>query len=221
MSIRLKINQMKLSRKAIQGNKCKCITNYNFILVADCPIYDVGFALDVSGSVGKANWKKEQQFTKAIANFADVSESGGRVSLITFQSSAYLQIKFSDYKTHAGFSDGVNSLYYSGGGTRIDRALRLALDSMFKSGNGMRDETSKMMILITDGQSTDGQFTALRAEFNQRKNLLLVVGVGNVKASSLRKLVLDEKDLFIANNFDDLNKRFTKSVGQSICTGNF
>ena len=113
----------------------------------------------------------------------------------------------------------MDNLDHSGGGTDIYRALKKALDSMFKSGNGMRHDSSKMMILITDGESPDSQFSNLRAEFQKKKITLLVVGVGNVKRSSLRKLVVDEKDLFIANNFNDLNKRFIKSVGQSICTG--
>ena len=73
-------------------------------------MHDVGFALDVSGSIGRINWEKEKQFTKAIANFANISESGGRASVILFQSSASLPIKFSEYKTHADFSLGVDNL---------------------------------------------------------------------------------------------------------------
>ena len=92
---------------------------------------------------------------------------------------------------------------------------------MFKPENGMREDSSKMMILITDGQSSDGQFNSLRQEYQNRKIQLLIVGVGNVNRRSLKKLVADEKDLFIAQNFDDLNQHFTKSVGQSICTGTF
>ena len=146
-----------------------------------------------------------------------------RVSVMLFKGFSTLNIKFSKYKTHADFSRGVDNLPYSGGGTNIYRALRKALDQMFKSENGTRHESSKMMILITDGESNDSQFNKLRNEFQDRKIALLVIGVGNVNEHSLRKLVTDEKDLFIADNFDDLNKRYAKSVGQRLhlCTGAF
>ena len=182
-------------------------------------VHDIGFALDVSGSVGKANWKKEKAFTITIAKFASISESSGRVSAITFDSRAYLRIKFSDYKTHKGFARAVDKLYYSNGGTNIYRALRKALDEMFKSRNGMRSHSSKMMILITDGQSGDSKFSKIKTEFQKKNIKLVVVGVGNVNKKSLRKLVSNDKDLFIAKNFDDLNKRLTKSVAHTICTG--
>ena len=180
---------------------------------------DIGFALDVSGSVKVANWKKEQMFTKTIAKFASISESGNRVAAITFNKEPRLEIKFSDHKTYDGFADAVDDLEYRQKGTDIAAALRLSLDEMFQSENGMRSDSTKLMILITDGESDDSEFYNLRKEFESKNIPLIVVGVGNVQENELRKLVLHEKDLLIATDFDDLKTRLTNELVYTICPG--
>ena len=115
----------------------------------------------------------------------------------------------------------MDNLYFSQRATNIYRALRKAIDEMFQSENGMRSNSSKMMILITDGQTEDSQYSDFRTEFQINNITLVVVGVGNVNITSLRKLVINDKDLFIAENFDDLIERLTSDVAHTICAGIF
>ena len=156
-----------------------------------------------------------------MANLVDISESGDRVSLLTFDSRACLNIKFSDHTNHDEFAAAVDTLNHTQLGTNITRALRKVLEDMFQPKNGMRPNSRKTMILITDGDSHDSQFTNLGAEFQRNNITLLVVGVGNVKSLSLIKLVINHKDLFIAENFDDLNEMLTRDVANTICSGMF
>ena len=133
-------------------------------------------------------------FTKATAKHYDISKSGSHGSVMSFNHDAYMNIKFSDYKTHDTFSDAVDKITYLGGRTNIHLVLRKALDEMFQSKNGMRSDSNKILILITDGHSDDSQYTNLNTEFQKNNIALVVVGVGNINEISLRKLVVDEKN---------------------------
>merc|ERR1712018_143714 len=88
---------------------------------------------------------------------------------------------------------------------------------MFTSENGMRSHTSKMMVLITDGKSPDSKFEKIGKEYQQNNIQLVIVGVGNVDKKSLKKLVANKEDLYIAKNFDELLKDVTTTFGSVIC----
>ena len=187
-----------------------------------CPIYDVGFMLDESGSVSATNWKKEENFTKEIAQMANISPKGGRGSVITFASSSYMDIKFSKNDNYQNFARDVDRLTQSRGGTNIIKALRMGLNDMFQKRNGMREDSTKIAVLITDGQDSNKhwQYQAVGDDYKSRNIRLIVIGVGSVNEGKLKKLVQNEKeDLFISRSFDDLLKKFVTGVGQSICTG--
>ena len=175
----------------------------------------------MSESLHDDDWEKEKTFTKDIAKFVDISESGGHVSVLRFDSDPYFDIKFDDFMTYDDFSTALDQLVNDEYQTNIYGALRSGLDEMFTSGNGMRSHSSKMMILVTDGDSDDSQFNDIRMEYQEKDIKLVVVGVGYIKQMSLRKLVASENDLYIASNFNELLKTVTKKLGESIKTGKF
>ena len=139
---------------------------------------DVGFVMDVSGSVAK-HWKTEQAFVKKIAERINISPNGSHAAVSIFSSEgsiwvmdngkwiieknphAELKIKFSEYTTFSNpdtplnsFEEGIMALPYWGGMTRIDKALGLARDEMFHESNGMRPDIPKTLVFITDGVQT-------------------------------------------------------------------
>ena len=67
-------------------------------------IYDVGFIMDVSDSVGSRDWGVEKTFVKKLARIINISPSGGRVGVVLFNTYAYTQIKFSTYNTYDEFA---------------------------------------------------------------------------------------------------------------------
>ena len=191
-------------------------------IVESCPIYDVGFMLDESGSVSRTNWRKEEVFTNQIAKMANIAPTGGRASVITFHSSANLDIKFNRNTNYDAFARDVDNLNQNRGGTNIIRALRMGLDHMFQTRNGMRQDSSKIAILITDGQDSNraSSYSSIAADYKRRNIRLIVIGVGSVSRSKLERLVQNQKeDLFISGSFNTLLQTFVKSVGQTICTG--
>ena len=174
--------------------------------------------LDESGSVSHENWLKEEQFTKVIAKEVEVGGQGGRASVITFNSNALLEIRFNSHLYYYSFARAVDRLHQRRGGTNIIGALNKGLAEMFQTRNGMREKSEKIAVLITDGVDFNSisSYRQVAKTYRQRKIKLLVVGVGPVDRSKLKELVQDQKDFFVAKNFNELLKTFVKGVAESV-----
>ena len=73
------------------------------VVAEECKVrksVDIGFMLDESGSVKSKDWKNIGKFTKIIAEAASMNRDVERASVITFDDSSRLQIRFDTYLTH-------------------------------------------------------------------------------------------------------------------------
>ena len=174
--------------------------------------------LDESGSVNVADWSKEKQFAKEIAKDVEVRDKAGRFSVITLHSNSKLRIKFKDHLNYNSFASAVDRLNQRRGGTNIITALNMGLNDMFQARNGMRPESEKIAVLITDGRDSNSisRYQQVAEQYRQRKIKLLVVGVGSVDRNKLKELVQDQKDFFVATNFNELLKTFVKGVAENV-----
>ena len=184
---------------------------------------DVGYVVDVSGSVEK-HWADEKNFIKRLAKRINISPDEGHAAVTIFSSKnkkhpdAELKIKFSDHTTLKGFKKAVNALPFWARGTRINKGLQVAHKEMFQESNGMRPNVSKTLVLITDGTQSRVDYPKLANLFRKAKIRVVVVGIGKVNKVDLLKLVDIASDLHIVKHFDALRKSsFIKSISQ--CTG--
>ena len=166
---------------------------------------DVGFVVDVSGSVG-SNYPQVQTFLKDLARSIGVSTNGAHVSVVQFASNATLEIAFlDDIATFISRVDALKGTMYQ---TRIDIGLDVALDEMFQPANGMRpyDECSKVAIVMTDGTNTDPWAPMDYAKkFRDARIRVVAIGIGNrVNEDELRPLVEVDSDFLLAEDFHDL-----------------
>ena len=162
--------------------------------------------MDSSISVGDY-WKQEKTFVKNVTRKFDILPNGARVSIITFDDEAKLEIKFSDYKTNGEFETELNRIPHMNGYTNIALALETALNKMFLAQNGMRPASPRLAILITDGKNNrGGNFAHFRNNFQFRRIKILVVGVGDVEEGELRRLVeSQDDDYFYVTDFSKLD----------------
>ena len=195
---------------------------------------DVGFVMDVSGSVGY-HFYDEKMFVKKIAASINISPEWGRAGVVLFSSNnpgvhsaAQLMIRFSDYDTYSdqlgdlsvvdSFVEAINDLPFWAGGTRIDKGLEVAYTQLFKESNGMRHDSTKYLILITDGKQDGVNYNEWSNKFARENIKVIVIGVGDVNTRDLLKLVVVDSDLHLAENFDNLmDSMFTENM--HLCQG--
>ena len=184
-----------------------------------CPYYDVGFILDGSGSVHKANWLKELKFTKEVAKLAKITKDGSRAAVISFASTPKLKIKFTDHEDYASFSNAVDRLPFTAGGTNIIKALQDGLDEMFVPRIGQQVDNIRLAFLITDGKDGNEKqkYIDMKKNYEKHHIALFVIAVGNSKDVDEDKLKLLDRNFLQVSDFDKLEEVFHTRVGHNMC----
>jgi len=104
---------------------------------------DTTFIIDSSLCDSDSNWNRLLYFVQTLVSFFNVSPSGGRIALITYDTDASVTLKFNTLAENLLNSAEVNRrvglLQCQGGSRRIDKALELAEKEVLTPAGGMRD----------------------------------------------------------------------------------
>ena len=183
---------------------------------------DIAFIVDSSGSLAK-DYSKEKEFVKVIGKSLDIAEDGSHAGIVLFSSNSEVAMKFSESNNATEFVKAVDNLPLLGGRTRIDKALKLAFDKLFKPEYGMRADVPQVLVLLTDGAQTQEAGAVAPSQavvpFHEANVKVLVIGIGaGVKRDELRSIVKSDEDLYLLENFDKLgSKDFSERISKTVC----
>ena len=178
--------------------------------------------MDSSGSL-RTEYSKEKDFLKAVAAHFGVSQKTSRIGVVSFSYFTELSIKLDEHNNIHTFNKAVDDIPHMGSTTRIDKALRLAHDELFKEKNGARFRVNKVLILLTDGSQTQDSETHDPAMIAQqiRDNgvQMLTVGIGaKTNQSELIRISGGALNTFNADTFDRLLEGdFIKAISITAC----
>jgi Ca-activated chloride channel family protein len=144
---------------------------------------DLVFALDTSASM-LAEDLKPNRLTRAKHEIAGLMEKlrGDRVGIVIFAGTSFLQCPLTfDYSAAKLFLDAVDTHSISVPGTAIEDALYTAIRAFEKS----PVETSKVIILLTDGENFEGD-PLKAAEADEKKGIKVYpIGIGSPKGEPI------------------------------------
>ena len=150
--------------------------------------------------------------------------SQARVGLLTYASDVSVIFQLS---TFAHTIDALNaaSIFYTGGSTNTAAAIETADNIMFTAQNGDRRGVRNVLVLLTDGQSTDPSAT-VQAAMNARSRTenpiqIITVGIGaSANEAELKSIASSPVDsnYFKESSFDDLSAAFS-SLNLALCQG--
>lgn len=143
---------------------------------------DLFIALDVSLSM-KAEDIKPNRLEKAKFEIRNLIGrlSGDRIGLIVFAGEAYTQFPLTtDYSAANLFLDVVDVDAVSVRGTSIASAIKRAVESF-----DFEEETTKVLVVITDGESTEGNTFETAEEAAGMGVLLYTIGMGSTAGSPI------------------------------------
>ena len=168
--------------------------------------------------------RKGKEVVKKIANIANFTTNGSHGAFMTFDGTPSDPIiTFDDIASIDQYNKKVDEIDEDCfGGTDIIKALNSSLSKLFNYPNGIRNNTEKVAILITDGQDNNPNtiYDRLGDEFKKQDITLIVIAVGNVQLSKLERLVQSPGYLFPAKDWDDLDDKLIKLITAAICDGN-
>ena len=144
------------------------------------------------------------------------------MALIRFSTRANTIFGFEDYFTHSDVNAAIDRMKWVKGGTRTDRALRLARNKMFleKPAGMSRPGVPKFLMVMTDGISSNLNLTALEAaELKKRGIHIMVVAVGyNFYMREALAIASSSRDVVTARSFSRL-RRIVVDARERFCGG--
>ena len=153
-------------------------------------------------------FEEEKMFIKKVAERFYIGGKESHVGIVTFSNKANVVLKFSEKNNASELAKAIDSLSLLGGTSRLDIALKLAFDGLFRD-HGMRLDVPQVLILLTDGAQTRDinalPISQAIAPFHESNVKVLVVGIGErAKKTVLAGLVKSDSDLYMAKTVDDL-----------------
>ena len=165
---------------------------------------------------------------KALANISNFSSDVNHGALITFSNVSDTRVFFSEQKNSTEFNQVVDSIEdcRNDGATRIIPALKRGLTEVFQHDKGMRKNTTKVVILLTDGgkhpSETVEDYEEMGQKYLDRDINFIVIGIGGVVEAhkkSLLSLVQTNTSFFLVQSWDDIDPTLVEQVIAKICLG--
>jgi uncharacterized protein YegL len=171
---------------------------------------DIVIVMDSSGSIGAANFLIQKNFVKNLLAGLNLGRNDTRVGLINYNTRVDILLNlanFTDYNTTAKIIDDI---VYTGGFTYTGLALKAANEQVLQESLGMRPILSgipKVVIVITDGESTDPGSTLFEADRIKRREFSIIsVGIGNaINLNELVAIASSPNDQYLVEDFDKLS----------------
>ena len=134
--------------------------------------------IDASGSIGSSRFQLIRDFTANITTQLIHSFARSAIGVILFDSSADIHFNLQAYTSLNTLLSAINQLPYNGGGTDTAEALTLLLSTAQNETLGLRRDSFKVAIVITDGQSDYPSETLSAVSTLHASNIFDVYAVG-------------------------------------------
>ncbi|XP_078275661.1 uncharacterized protein col7a1l [Rhinoraja longicauda] len=180
---------------------------------------DIIFTLDESWSMGEENIQRIKEFLNdIITSFKNIplGKEGIRFGVTLYSDHPRTAIALTDYVRIEDVLVAIRDLTFKGGNTKTGAALDFLMESVF-SQSMTREDTPKVMVLITDGRSTDSVNDPAKRLHNNGVTMF-TVGIKNSDKNELKKIASDpfkEHYLFV-EDFNLLNTILPK-ITRRLC----
>ena len=166
-------------------------------------VKDVVFVIDTSGSIGSTRFQLIKEFVANITTELISNSPKSAVGVILFASSAHIQFNLRTYTSLTSLLSAIDNLPYSRGGTDTHEALALLLKTARNGVLGLRSDSTKVAIVITDGRSSSRSATSSAAGRLRASNIFDVyaVGVDGADLTELQGIASSPDFVFYTDSF--------------------
>lgn len=192
------------------------------IISLDCSYNEIelGFVVDGSSSVqyyGKSNFQLMKDFTKNFTRSFDVPSGTTRVGVIVYSTNSTVAFTLDQFSSDKDVEQAIDSIAHPGGGTYTGNALKAAANNLFNDAL-VRDNVAKVLVVITDGVSTD-DVTQPASLLDDNGVLVFVVAIGQDNDhTQLTQIAHGKPKHVFAAAFNSLGL-VTNSIRGAICRG--
>ncbi|CAG09870.1 unnamed protein product [Tetraodon nigroviridis] len=178
---------------------------------------DVVLLVDGSYSIGLQNFAKVRAFLEVLVNSFDIGPSKVQISLVQYSRDPHTEFALNTHHDINAVVRAVRTFPYRGGSTNTGKAMKYVKDKIFVASRGARQNVPRVMVLITDGKSSDS-FKDAATNLRNIDVEIFAVGVKDAVRSELEAIANPPADnhVFEVEDFDAF-QRISKELTQSIC----
>ena len=172
---------------------------------------DVVFVIDSSGSYydrfDRNTFSLIRNLIYSITQELVHNSPSSVVGVIQIGYNVFVKFNLEDYMNLNELLSAIGKLSYSGGNRDTAKALTLLLSNAQNGKLGLRNDSSKVAIVITTGQSLNPSATLTAAAALHASNIFDVyaVGVNLYNLTELEAIASSPEFVFYANSSDDTN----------------
>ena len=120
----------------------------------NCPT-DIVFVVDESGSISYSNFGLMKSFLSRLVGRLDIDSGTTRVGLVTYSTTTRHRFDLNTYSSVASVQSAISKLYHTRGLTDTAGALSYVRTLMLTSSRGDRRSADNVVVVLTDGRSTN------------------------------------------------------------------
>uniref|UniRef100_A0A8C4X3U6 VWFA domain-containing protein n=1 Tax=Erpetoichthys calabaricus TaxID=27687 RepID=A0A8C4X3U6_ERPCA len=178
---------------------------------------DVVLLVDGSYSIGLTNFAKVRAFLEVLVKSFEIGPNKVQISLVQYSRDPYTEFALNTHQSIDAVLKAVRSFPYRGGSTNTGKAMTYVREKIFVASRGARINVPRVMILITDGKSSDA-FKDPATRLRNTDVEIFAVGVKDAVRSELEAIANPPADthVYTVEDFDAF-QRISTELTQSIC----
>ncbi|MEQ2163872.1 hypothetical protein GOODEAATRI_000579, partial [Goodea atripinnis] len=178
---------------------------------------DVVLLVDGSYSIGLKNFAKVRAFLEVLVTSFDIGPNKIQISLVQYSRDPHTEFALNTHNDINTVVKAVRNFPYRGGSTNTGKAMTYVRERIFNPARGARDNIPRVMVLITDGKSSDS-FKDAATKLRNIDVEIFAVGVKDAVRSELEAIANPPADTHVYEVEDfDAFQRISKELTQSIC----
>ena len=186
-------------------------------------VKDIVFVIDTSSSIGFFRFQMVREFVDNVTRNLLLNSPESSVGVILFDSFARIQFTLGTHSSLTTLSPAINPglPYGRGFGTNTAGALRLLLSTAQNGFLGIRNESSNIAIVITDGRSDNRFSTQSAAAALHAANIFDVyaIGYGSADINELNTIASDPNFVYFTNFFNQFDvQNLQMNVTSQLCS---
>jgi collagen type VI alpha len=187
-------------------------------LICDVPA-DIGFLLDGSDSISPQDWPKGRNFVANLINNLDITPQAIHVGIVVYSTIIGGKVPLTPFKPKPLLIALTKNLKQPKLGTNTAIAID-TMRQMFRQQG--RPNAPKVMIIVTDGKSTNPQQTKIQAARAKAEGIIVItVGIGGsgLFKDEIRQIATNQRKVFEVVDFQSL-QQIIQELRDLICQGN-
>ncbi|XP_078400750.1 von Willebrand factor A domain-containing protein 2-like [Cetorhinus maximus] len=178
---------------------------------------DLVFTVDASANVGRQNFRQIKGFVRNIISQFDIDRDLTQVAMVIYSNKPRTLFNLDSYDSEGKIKMAISSGPFLDGSAHTGKALKYILKDTLSVQKGARPGIHKIVVMITDGQSSDDVVPDAE-QLRHNGITVLVLGVADAQATSLLRIAGSHKFMIPVRSYEDF-KHYEISLVRRICEG--